>query len=97
MSTMDNIITVSIALAVMDLKLNPFLEVAAMKLNPFREVAAMKRDLSQDTVGFELNPKDAVMDLKLHQAARQGNLDMVKYLHKQGDLLKGIDNKAVRK
>ena len=97
MSTMDNIITVSIALAVMGLKLNPFLEVAAMKLNPFPEVAAMKRDPSQDTVGFELNPKGAVMDLKLHQAARQGNLDMVKYLHKQGDLLKGIDYKAVRK
>ena len=91
MSTMDNIITVSIALAVMDLKLYPFLEVAAMKLNPFLEVAAMKRNPSQDAVGFELNPKDALMDLKLHQAARQGNLNMVKYLHNQGNLLKGIN------
>ena len=87
MTTMDNIITVSIALTVMDLKLNPFLEVAAMKLNPFPEVAAMKRYPSQD----------AVMDLKLHQAARQGKLNLVKYLHKQGDLLKGIDSKNVRR
>ena len=87
MSEMDNIITVSIALSVMDLKLKPFLEVAAMKLNPFPEVAAMKRDPSQD----------AVMDLKLHQAARQGNLNMVKHLHKQGDFLKGIDSISVRR
>ena len=94
---MDNFITVSIALAVMDLKLNPFLEVVAMKLNPFPEVAAMKRDPSQDSVGFKLNPKDAVIDSKLHQAARQGNLNMVKYLHNQGDLFKGIDSKTVRK
>ena len=94
---MDNIITFSIALAVMDLKLNPFLEVAAMKLNPFPEVAAMKRYPSQDSVGFELSPKDAVMDLKLHQAARQGNLNLVKYLHKQGNLLKGIDSKTIRR
>ena len=68
-----------------------------MKLNPFPEVAAMKRDPSKDTVGFELNHKDAVMDSKLHQAARQGNLNMVKYLHNQGDLLKGIDRKTVRR
>ena len=80
----------------MDLKLSPSLEVAAMKLNPFPEVAAMKRDPSQD-FGFELNHKDAVMDSKLHQAARQGNLNMVKYLHNQGDLLKGIDSKTVRR
>ena len=78
----------------MDLKLSPSLEVAAMKLNPFPEVAAMKRDPSQD-FGFESNHKDAVMDSKLHQAARQGNLNMVKYLHNQGDLLKCIDSKTV--
>ena len=95
-SITDNILTISIALAVMDLKLSPSLEVAAMKLNPFPEVAAMKRDPSQD-FGFELNHKDAVMDSKLHQAARQGNLKMVKYLHNQGDLLKGIDSKTVRR